>query len=139
MQSRKKYFKIIVHVIVPIFFGTIIYGLFRGFHFIDPTETIFPLYAAKLPGLLEYNLPDGLWLYALMCAITLIWNGHISTYFLCWMLLVIVLTYFTEIFQGLHFIPGTFDWYDLLSYSIAIMVYAFNFKNLYTQFQTTKN
>ena len=137
--GRIKYLKILVHVVAPVFFGSAIYGLFRGFHFIDPTENIFPLYSVRVPELLEYSLPDGLWFYSLISAITLIWNDNMSTYFLAWLLLVIILTYCTEIFQGLDFIPGTFDWYDLLSYSFAILVYAFNFKNIRNQFQTTKN
>lgn len=138
-QQKKNYFKILVHVIIPVFLGSVIYGLFRGIHFIDPAENIFPFYTVGIPGFIEYNLPDGLWLYALVSAVTLIWKEHISTQFICWMLLTIVLSYLTEIFQGLHFIQGTFDWYDLLSYSIALIFYAFNFKNLRNQFQTTKN
>ncbi len=137
--QKKKHYKILVHVILPVFLGGGIYGLFRGFHFIDPKEYIFPLYHVRVSEFVEYNLSDGLWLYALVSAITLIWNGHISAYFTGWLFLAIVLTYLTEIFQGLHFIQGTFDWYDLLSYSIAIIVYALNFKNLRNQYQTSKN
>lgn len=135
----KKCFTILFHVIAPLLLGTIIYGLFRGIHFIDPAEKYFPAYTVKFPEFLVYNLPDGLWFYALLSTITFIWNGNISAYYLLWLLLVILLTYLTEIFQALHLIPGTFDWYDLLVYSITLIVYAFNLKNLRNQFQIIKN
>ena len=131
--------KILLNIVAPIFFGTTIYGLFRGLHFIDPTEKYFPIYSAKLPDWLQYNLPDGLWFYALLSALSLIWQDNSSRILYLWLLLAIILSYLTEIFQALHFIPGTFDWKDLLAYSIATIIYIFNFKIFNKQLLTFKN
>jgi len=136
---KKIVLKTLLHTIVPILFGTIIYALWRGLHFIDATEKYFPLLSsAKLPDWLQYNLPDGLWLYALLSAITLVWKGNSSKHFFAWMLLAIILSYLTEVFQALHFIPGTFDWKDLVAYSFAVLFYAFHLQNFNQQFFTFK-
>jgi hypothetical protein len=134
----KRHRQILLHIVAPIFLGTTIYGLFRGLHFIDPTEKYFPIYYAKLPDWLQYNLPDGLWFYALLSALSIIWQDNSSRQFFLWLLLAIMLSYLTEIFQALHFIPGTFDWNDLLAYSIATIIYIFNFKILNKQLLTIK-
>ena len=136
---HKQNVKILCHIIFPVFCGIIIYGLFRGLHFIDPNEEFFSVYSIRLPELLKYNLPDGLWFYSLISAITIIWKGSYSAYFSWWLLLAIVLAYLTEIFQALYFIPRTFDWNDLLAYSVAIMVYILNFRIPRKQFQITNN
>lgn len=134
---HKQNVRILSRISIPVFCGIIIYTLFRGFHFVDPAEKKFYLYPARLPALLKYNLPDGLWLYSLISAVTIIWKGNYSAYFSWWLLHAIVLTNLTEIFQSLHFIPGTFDWNDLLAYSIVIVVYIFNFRIPRKQFQIT--
>lgn len=132
-EKYKKYFRILGHVSVPIFFGVAIYGLFRGLHFIDPKEIFFPLYSVKPPKWVLYNLPDGLWFYSLISAITFIWQGNLSKYFLGWFFFVVIAAYLSEFFQALHLIPGTFDWNDILAYSLAILAYILNFKTSINQ------
>jgi hypothetical protein len=36
-----------------------------------------------------------------------------------WIVLAITLSFSMEILQAFHWMPGTFDWKDLLSYSVA--------------------
>lgn len=126
--SNPKVIKILFNIVAPIFFGTIIYALFRGMHFIDPTDKYFPIFTTKLPDWLQYNLPDGLWFYALLSSLTLIWQDNFTRYFFWWLFLAIILSYLTEILQALHFIRGTFDKNDLYAYSIATIVFILNFQ-----------
>jgi hypothetical protein len=121
---------LILHVLLPIFLGIIIYALWRGLYCIDPTERVFPIYAEHPPNWIMYNLPDGLWLYALLATLILIWKRDLSRAFYLWLIFTIILSFLSELFQALHLIKGTFDWKDLLAYYFAIALYFFNFKNL---------
>jgi hypothetical protein len=79
------------------------------------------------PNWVIYNLPDGLWFYALISTLALIWDDKSSKYFNFWFFSAIILSYLSEFFQALHLIPGTFDWRDLFAYSIAVIIYNFTF------------
>ena len=118
-------------VVLPIVVGCGIYALFRGMHFIDPHERIFPALTFKPPDWFAYNLPDGLWLYALLSSIDFIWKDRVSTGYFGWIFFAISISYLTEFFQAIQIIPGTFDWKDLLAYTIAIMAFflPFGFSN----------
>ena len=128
IMGNKKSFTL--HIFTSIFLGIIIYASYRGLHFIDPTERFFPLYEGQFPNWIKYNLPDGLWLYAVLATITLIWKRDLSRTFHLWLASTILLTFLTEFFQATHFIKGTFDWKDLLAYSLAIILYYLNFRHL---------
>jgi hypothetical protein len=127
--------RIFIHSFAPILIGITIYAFWRGLHFIDPTEKIFPLFSAtNIPKWIKYNLPDGLWLYALLSVLLLIWEEKISRHFVAWLLLAIIFSFLTEALQAYHLIPGTFDWNDLLAYLIAV---TFCFLNFNKQFLFT--
>lgn len=136
---KRQYIRIFLNVILPIFLGITIYVYCRGFYFIDPKQKLFPLFHySKLPNWIIYNLPDGLWFYALLSTLSIVWKEYSSKYFVMWLLLAIILTYLSEISQAFHIIPGTFDWYDLLAYTIALLIfYSFNFKQLNNQLLLT--
>ncbi len=125
----KQYLKILIHIIVPIFLGTTVYAFWRGLYFIDPSEKYFPFYSANVPDWIKYNLPDGLWFYALLSSVTIIWNNS-SKYYYIWLLSAIIFSYLTEIFQAFHFVPGTFDLNDLLAYTTAVIFYSINFQKI---------
>jgi len=92
----------------------------------------------KIPNSIKYNLPDGLWFYALLSTISIVWKEYSSVYFVRWIFLSIVLTYLSEILQAFYIIPGTFDWYDLLAYTIALfMFYFINLKEINKQLLLT--
>lgn len=120
---------IFLHIILPILIGISIYAFFRGIPLIDRHNNLFPLInSVSVPNWLKYNLPDGLWFYAFLFSIFLIWKEKLSIHFVFWLLLVIIMACFSEILQAYNLIPGTFDWYDLLAYFIAISVFLLNFK-----------
>ena len=132
VMAGVKKLTVIFHIVVPLFFGIIIYALWRGIFLIDPTQRIFPMaYWSMHPNWLLYNLPDGLWFYALLSAIAYIWKDNRSIYFIMWLIFASTLAFLSEFLQLFHFIAGTFDYYDLLAYSIAILIfYCYNFKQV---------
>lgn len=67
-------------------------------------------------------LPDALWAYALVSAIFIIWNRKVN-YF--WLLVVIFFFVGYEICQYLHFINGTGDALDVITYFIATIIAIF--------------
>ncbi|TNE80054.1 MAG: hypothetical protein EP332_08875 [Bacteroidetes bacterium] len=66
----------------------------------------------------RYNLPDGLWFYALLSAIILIWGKlpYRNDFFLVFST-VFALPYLLETGQYLKWFSGTFDVIDMLVYS----------------------
>lgn len=132
--QHRLYYKIFLHIFIPLFFGTTIYAFWRGIHFIDPTQKVFPFFNSSIPpDWIKYNLPDGLWLYALLSAIIFIWRENFSGHFIAWLLIAIIITFFSEVLQAYNFILGTFDWKDLLAYSIATTFCFFNFQHVKKQ------
>lgn len=112
----------IFHIFLPIFLGGSIYALFRGFHFIDPYEIYFPLFQLDKDCWLIYSGPDGLWLYALLMSLSIIWRGQNSWQFWFWIITAFSLSCFSETLQYYQWIPGTFDWNDIFAYFIALIL-----------------
>ena len=135
----RNYNKIFLHIFVPIFCGTTIYVFWRGLHLIDPEEKVFPLFSViNIPDWIKYNLPDGLWFYALLTVLLYIWENNFSECFVIWLFLAIILSYISEVLQKYHFLSGTFDFKDLLAYTIASSIfYFFNFQKLNQQLLLT--
>jgi hypothetical protein len=133
------YYKFVIHCLFPVLIGITIYIQFRGFHSIIPKQNYWSFFfSMKIPNWIKYNLPDGLWFYALLSAIGIVWQEVSSVNFVRWIFLSIVLTYLSEILQAFHIIPGTFDWFDLLAYTIALFSFYFiNFKQINKQLLLT--
>jgi hypothetical protein len=101
-----------------------IYAFWRGIYLIDQSQKVFPIFHnVQPPNWIKYNLPDGLWMYAFLSTIFIIWKSQISKHFVAWLLLAIIMSFFLEILQGLHLIPGTYDWFDMLAYAISIFIF----------------
>ena len=126
--KQRHYFRLFLHIGCPILCGMTIYALWRRIYLIDPAQRLFPLLdPSRVPQWVKYNLPDGLWFYALSSSLIFVWGEILSRHFLAWLLLAIIMSFFLEISQASHFIPGTFDWYDLLAYFIAAALCFLNF------------
>jgi hypothetical protein len=126
MDTTKTTSILLIHIILPLFLGTLIYALWCGIVFIDPIKQIFPLISStQTPNWVKYNLPDGLWVYSFLSTFYLIWRHMISKYFIAWILLAIILSFFLELLQAMHIIPGTFDWFDLLAYALSVFIFGF--------------
>lgn len=130
----------LLHVIIPIVMGVAIYALFRGIYLLDPTTKIFPVFpSSSAPDWLLYNLPDGLWLYSLLSVMIIIWRDVFTKHFLFWIILASLISLVSEIFQAIGIIPGTFDWWDILAYLIAITLFGINNFFAYYYASTHKN
>jgi len=73
-------------------------------------------FTSQVPEWILYSLPDGLWIFSYICLMLLIWHNNISSKNAFWVLAIPTLAICSEIGQSLNFVPGTFDFFDLLSY-----------------------
>lgn len=69
------------------------------------------------------SLPDGLWLFALLSYIKLIWYNDSQMLRNGWILVVLLGTLLTEFAQYFGVISGTFDVSDILTYVSAFLLY----------------
>lgn len=119
---------IVFHVFSPILFGMTVYALFRNIPFIDPTRKVFPLLDLSFPfPWVIFNLPDGLWFYALLSSLIIIWGGNSSRQLVAWIVFAISISFILELCQGFNLIPGTFDVKDLIANCIASILCFFLF------------
>ena len=68
-----------------------------------------------LSGFWRNQLPDGLWAYALISCLLIIWNRQIKIF---WVSMIFFLFILLEGLQYFHFISGTGDWLDIITYFI---------------------
>lgn len=121
-MKQIKFLKFLFHIVSPLFLGIMIYVLWRGIILFD----IEPIFKSNPPYWIKYNLQDGLWLYALLSAIIIIWEEKFSFYLIIWLFLALLLTILSELMQAYNFIPGTFDLYDLIAYFFAAIISILN-------------
>lgn len=122
------------HVLSPILVGASIYTLWRSRHLLvfgwyratgldDIVEyaryVAYP-FRASVPKIILYSLPDALWVYSFTAALALIWRFEPKSLpRSMWLFIPSVLAIGAEFGQGFHLVPGTFDWWDIVSYVIA--------------------
>lgn len=130
LWEKRFYIKVAFHIFLPLVLGTLIYIFWRKSTIIYKALNIFPnINVVKISSWIKYNLPDGLWLYALLSTVIFIWRDNYSGYFILWILLTLTLCFLSEIFQKLHVIPGNFDWNDIIAYTTAfVFFYFFNYQ-----------
>ena len=90
-------------------------------HHIDSFRSLFN--SDGVYGWVKNSLPDGLWLFAYMFLVDTIWNGSksISSFIFIYCLPAIALI--SEFLQYAGLVPGDFDWLDVASYLLAILLY----------------
>lgn len=76
-----------------------------------------------LPDFVRYCLPDGLYCAAYLLIMDAVWKGDKSLLKYTVLSIVPFVTISSELLQYGGFVPGTFDPYDLLCYSIPPTVY----------------
>lgn len=113
--------------VIAIFFGGIIYILFRpsehvffnwiraaGFtHLLSVIRHNTFFTGLHLPGWIVFSLPNGLWAFAYAFLITAIWSGSQSWLKYFWMASIPLLVLGYEMLQYKEFIPGTFCMQDI--------------------------
>jgi hypothetical protein len=117
MISLSKATDIFLNVVIPLFLGYIFYLL--------GNEIV-------VPGMIPNYLPDGLWAYALQSCILIIWNRKIN---IIWNIAIMLFVVMFELLQYLHFIKGTGDFFDIITYfiffGIALTANKFFISNIY--------
>ncbi|WP_304180751.1 hypothetical protein [Leptotrichia trevisanii] len=125
--------KVILHVILPIFIGSMIYILFREktllmfdwFSYlkldfiIDFLRNNFYGYRMYIPKSILFSLPDALWVYSFTMFLSIYFKNRIL------LSAIFIGSIITEISQ-LWFVVGTFDIYDVI-YMFALYLIAMYF------------
>ena len=94
---------ILVHVVCPLLIGLAIYYFTTSIAFTH---------------LIKNHFADGLWAYAFISAILLIWERKINWF---WVGCVVLVAFLFECFQYLHIFPGTGDVFDFIVYLSFIL------------------
>ena len=130
---KNKFKLVAVHCFLPLFMGGALYILFRStelrmfkwFSIFNLDNAIHSARAntfhvkAYLPSWSFYSLPDGLWTYSFSSALIIYWENE-SHKIKLWLLIPLVTGVFVEIFQGLKWFPGTFDYLDLVFSALGL-------------------
>lgn len=108
------------HIIAPLLLGIILYGLFRGIPFLKWSPLFLP---SKRFSFFIYNLPDALWLYALISSLRAIWGEKLFSSGRFWFSFTLILSIGSEIAQYFRLIPGTFDIRDIIIYLATFLLF----------------
>ena len=125
--------KLVLHIILPIFVGSVIYVLFREktllmfdwFSYlkldfiIDSLRNNFYGYRIYIPKSILFSLPDALWVYSFTMFLSIYFKNRIL------LSMIFIGSIITEILQ-LWFVIGTFDIYDVV-YMFALYLVAMYF------------
>lgn len=110
---------------VPLTIGSLIYLFYRPttllvFKWLNFTPVLKnyiiylrPMVFIPLNDFIIYSIPTGLWSYSAQVTILKVWEKDHNNYKLLWILIFIVMIYFSELGQLIGLIRGTFDIKDL--------------------------
>ena len=121
--------KVILHIALPIFVGSMIYILFREkellmfnwFNYlklnfiIDFLRNNFYEYRIYIPKSILFSLPDALWVYSFTMFLSIYFKNRII------LSAIFVGSIITEILQ-LWFVVGTFDIYDVIYMFVLYLI-----------------
>lgn len=150
MKYKKKY--LIIHSLIPLVIGSLIYILFRSdkliyvkFLKMISCYDIFIWirnysysYNIFLPNILLYSLPNSLWVYSFTSIMLFIWfDAKVLKIYKLWILVPIFLNIGTEFGQYFKYLPGTFDYSDIIlslaAFFISIYLYIITFRGVYNE------
>jgi len=95
---------ILLNVLLPLLLGLFIYW---------SANSLF------ISALIRNYLPDGLWAYAFISGILLIWDRALH---MTWIILVFLTAIGYEFLQYLHVVPGTGDIKDIITYFLFFTI-----------------
>ena len=73
----------------------------------------------SLNNFIVYNLPDGLWCSSAIFLLAYIWVNS-TKWFLFYSVVFSLISFFYELLQKYHIIPGTFDITDIITMMVCI-------------------
>lgn len=140
----KKYLNLILHVFVPVLFGALIYILFRkesltvflwieNISLLDEVMFIRSLLSEtkkKIPEIILYSLPDGIWVYSATYFMIAIWKNNlkdISAWF--WIFVPFICSIVAELLQSVQVVEGSYCSYDMMFYVSFFVLALINIKN----------
>ena len=124
--------KVVIHILFPLFIGSLIYFLFRDknllmFQWVD--NSIFRTlqnyiglgerWGMYIPDWIIYSLPDGLWAYSLSYSLFTIWRN--SKHHIPLFILISLIAVSAEFLQLYSIIPGTFCIIDITLIIVAVI------------------
>jgi hypothetical protein len=126
--------QILIHVIIPMIIGGMIYIVFRDknlimynwfnkigiLDFIDYLRQLFSNLIIS-PNWIKFNLPDGIWTYSLTSLMLIIWYKETEKNLFLY-LFIPILCFMFELGQLIKMIPGTYDHTDLAFIIIATIL-----------------
>ncbi|MCK5215926.1 MAG: hypothetical protein KAR05_11320 [Candidatus Omnitrophica bacterium] len=130
-MNKKKLIQILIHVLVPIFIGSLIYLMFRNssllvFNWIDFCGAKPFIFAARnnvlilrkyIPDFFLYSLPDGIWVYSCTFALLIIWKNCLNNlYGFFWIFIPLLCSLGAEFLQLFGMVEGTFCLFDITAY-----------------------
>lgn len=74
-------------------------------------------------GWVKYSLPDGLWAFSYMFIVDAIWGSERNAISILFLWGLPVMAVLSECLQYFGLLPGVFDWTDMASYLLAIIVF----------------
>jgi hypothetical protein len=137
-MKNQNYKTIVLHTVMPIIIGSLIYLLFRSKNILVfnnlkaiHLDILVDIWRSKFKIFKPYDwvvfcLPGGLWMYSYIYVIGLSWKNTIDRKNIIWYILPLFLAISSEFCQYFKFIRGTFDWQDVASY-ILFTVFALVF------------
>ena len=97
-MKNLRWFDLSLNVVLPLVAGAALY--------------VIPALANN-GSITKNHLADGLWAYAFMSAVLIIWGRILAVQ---WVAAVFIIAAIFEWMQYLHVFPGTGDWYDMITY-----------------------
>lgn len=136
-SDKETYARIIKATIgfVALMSGGLIYILYRSdcllmfdwFHKLGLSDFIDSLRGVtdkpNLYGWVKNSLPAGLWLFSYMYVIDSVWGKEKNAVYNCFLYVLPIMAVLSELMQCFKILPGTFDYMDLLSYILAILLF----------------
>lgn len=101
--------------------------MFTWFHDLDLSNYINEIRAYKsyngLTSWMVFSMPAGLWLFSYLHIIDSIWGKETRLVYSYFILILPIAALTSELLQYFSVLPGTFDYLDMLSYVLAIILF----------------
>ena len=72
-----------------------------------------------IPNYILFNYPDGVWIYSFVSLMLILWKKIKSNFKYFWYFIAPILGIFAEIGQYINWVPGTFDFFDLIFFLLG--------------------
>ena len=100
--------------------SSVVYQWIPGSYYIEKTMLVSGMGVLLQDNpMLTFSLPDGLWMFAVMCVQLWIWDRKFTNWTCAWMAIVYIVCMSNEVLQISGISPGTYDVNDVLFMSMG--------------------